>query len=192
MTTSKFNTFMEMVNSIETRKRTTKDKAQELEGLLAEANNEYDIAELTGEPTKALTTTIEQLKTELSAVQRKNQSYGSSSIDNILKSSETNVTLANEILKDNLDTIKQLQEKYNSQSEELKTIRNDFLDKIQKIGMITKEATSLQSECNLIKRYIPGKENIFQGGVIDGINDRTGEGIIYITKAMSEQAYFKG
>jgi len=188
--TNNFIEFQEFLKSIEANSRRTKDREQELLGLLEIQGNEFNICEIAGKSTQATQIKIDELEAELKVIQRKNQAYNGS-IDSIIKSSPVDMGKAKDIIKDNLEATEQLQAEYDKEAEKLKEMKTAFLSKVADIGKIKDTSRSLANEMNLVKKYVPGTENRAFGGVVDGINQLHKTGIVYISNKESEEQYGK-
>lgn len=189
--TQRFNDFMTAIKSIEKKRQAVTEDISRITEELSAAEESYSIAEITGDPTKALEQTIEGLKNELQRAHKKLDALSKdpSLIAKVLHGSPSTIAIAQEIYDANTGSVQELQNAYDAKSRELEELKTMFLKTVAKMGRIKAEASDYAREINQVVRYIPGKESSRTFGIAESFSRAKREGSIYIGASESEKTY---
>lgn len=191
---NKYQEFTNSIKEIPDKKMVAEAKVEKIKALIAKDEVAYGIAELTGEPTERIKKKLDDLAAELKDANRTLSVLTKEPAELIalLKEKKSLVNLAQDILKDNLESITDLQKEYDEKAEQARVLERQFLDVVAAMGDLQKKATALSAESNKVRQYIPGLEKTFFGGLVERINFVRHEGPIYIQLKDSEKAYKDG
>jgi len=192
--TIKFTAFTKQINEIEMRKQTAEAEENRFKKLLIEQNELYNIAELSGQPTKNIKDNIEEIENQLKDLDRKLKILTSDpkTIINFIKNDKTILSQAQIIFDDNTKCIEEMQNEYDDKVQQLQEIKQEYLKIVAEMGEIRNASEIYSKEKNKVCKYLKGLEHSFFVGIETDVNPLRKTGSIFLQTPEVEAAFKKG
>lgn len=180
-----------MIDDLNARKAAAEEHARATAQEIRALEAEYNAAEVNGEDSSAIKKRLGKLNTEQAEAIRAAEAFRAHDKRPII--SGKIAKLADEVIDERREAIKELQAEWNSKAAEAEQIKADFLQAVQALGIIERRSESLVSEAKRSAPYSSDpKQNKFIFGITTGISENRREGVIFIKDAESWTQYAPG
>jgi hypothetical protein len=185
-TTELYTKVSEILRNAEDKKSKVEARIKEIECVVAGLKHEHE-AQILMDDSRAEQTAeqIRMLEVEYVDVSKKLEIYSNDKNDVLMRSPEFK-KLVDELTENNLEKIKDLQERYNKNNVQLVQLRNEFYKLVIEQGEIKRHSDCLAREMNIVKAK---NDNRHYSGVVDNQNMIKKEGTIFIDNGLSESLY---